>query len=217
MKNKMTWLLLAGALVFTAGCGSKQAEESKAESSTAGTAGETEKKTGSESEEESSETTEVFEEGEEVIEEITDEEAEALMGDVDEDDGSEPGDETEEVVIEETVEQDMVDLTGLSAALTYEEVRQMVLTPEDYVGEMISLKGTFTTWYNRDEDKNYFSCMVQEPATGDETGLEFVLAGNPVYPDDYPEEGSAITISGLFETYQSGDETFCRLAEAELQ
>lgn len=37
-----------------------------------------------------------------------------------------------------------------------------------------------------------------------------------IYPDDYPELGSKITVSGTFELYEEGDIRYCRLVDAEM-
>lgn len=43
------------------------------------------------------------------------------------------------------------------------------------------------------------------------------MDGNKVnYPDDYPELGSEITVSGTFELYEEGDIRYCRLVDAEM-
>ena len=45
-------------------------------------------------------------------------------------------------------------------------------------------------------------------------GIEFVLAGEHTFPDDYPNENAIITVTGLFDTYQEGEYRYCTLREA---
>ena len=45
-------------------------------------------------------------------------------------------------------------------------------------------------------------------------GLEFALAGKPVYPDEYPELGAEITVVGTFEWYEEDGCRYYRLGNA---
>ncbi len=48
-------------------------------------------------------------------------------------------------------------------------------------------------------------------------GIEFVLAGEYTYPDDYPEEGSYIKVAGVFDTYEDEEYIYCTLRNAVLE
>lgn len=47
--------------------------------------------------------------------------------------------------------------------------------------------------------------------------MEFLLEGNPPYPEGYPELKTDITVIGTFETYEEDDYLFCRLQNAKVQ
>ena len=47
----------------------------------------------------------------------------------------------------------------------------------------------------------YYVCIVQDATACCAQGLEFALSENRVYPDDYPDPGSEITVIGTFDTY----------------
>ncbi|MBP3729235.1 MAG: hypothetical protein J6H18_03085, partial [Lachnospiraceae bacterium] len=63
----------------------------------------------------------------------------------------------------------------------------------------------------------YFACLIPDATACCSQGLEFVLAKERAYPAEYPEKGSEITVSGVFEIYWEGDYYYCRLKDAEMQ
>ncbi len=44
-----------------------------------------------------------------------------------------------------------------------------------------------------------------------------MLDGDFSYPDDYPELGSTITISGVFDTYTEGEYMYVQLIDASME
>ena len=48
------------------------------------------------------------------------------------------------------------------------------------------------------------------------TGLDFVLKNKYKYPDDYPELGALVTVTGKFERYVEGEDTCYHLTDADL-
>ncbi|MBQ7433531.1 MAG: hypothetical protein IJV50_08780 [Lachnospiraceae bacterium] len=109
-----------------------------------------------------------------------------------------------------------VDLTQMSNTMVYAEVYNMMMTPEDYVGKTINMDGVFSTYYDQNEDQYYHACVIQDATACCAQGIEFVLKGNPQFPEGYPEQGDLITVSGIFELYEEDGFTYCRLTEAEL-
>ena len=109
-----------------------------------------------------------------------------------------------------------VDLTRMSNTMVYAEVYNMMMTPEDYVGKTIHMEGIFSTYYDQNEDQYYHTCVIQDATACCAQGIEFVLKGNPQFPEGYPEQGDLITVSGIFELYEENGLEYCRLVEAEL-
>ena len=107
-----------------------------------------------------------------------------------------------------------VDLTRMSATMVYSEVYNMMVTPDDYIGKTIKMKGTFNVKYEEGSDTYYFACIVQDATACCAQGIEF--EGDYIYPRDYPDEGSEITVLGTFEIYQEGAYSYCRLKDAEM-
>ena len=71
----------------------------------------------------------------------------------------------------------------------------MISFPDNYIGKTVKMQGQFTIYQATDEngafipDKMFFACMIADATACCAQGLEFALAGKPVYPDEYPELG----------------------------
>ena len=115
-----------------------------------------------------------------------------------------------------------VDLTKLSSTMVYSEVYAMMTAPKDYIGKTVKMNGQFALYQATDAngqpvpDQIYFACVIADATACCQQGLEFVLAGDYNYPDDYPELGTDITVVGEFQTYMEGTQQYCHLINAEL-
>lgn len=113
-----------------------------------------------------------------------------------------------------------VDLTKLSSTMVYSEVFNMMSEPEAYIGKSIRMDGQFMSFQATDADGTpipgqiYFACIIADATACCSQGLEFVLAGEHTYPDDYPEPGDNIVVSGTFETYDENGLMYCHLVDA---
>ena len=113
-----------------------------------------------------------------------------------------------------------IDLTALSGIMVYSEVNSMISFPDNYIGKTVKMHGQFTIYQATDEngafipDKMFFACMIADATACCAQGLEFALAGEPVYPDEYPELGAEITVVGTFEWYEEDGCRYYRLGNA---
>lgn len=113
-----------------------------------------------------------------------------------------------------------IDLTALSGIMVYSEVNSMISFPDNYIGKTVKMQGQFNIYQATDEngafipDKMLFACMIADATACCAQGLEFSLAGKPVYPDDYPELGAEITVVGTFEWYEEDGCRYYRLGNA---
>ena len=107
-----------------------------------------------------------------------------------------------------------VDLTTLSSTLVYSEVYNMMTAPSDYVGKNVKMKGAFSYYQDPNTGNEYYACIIQDATACCAQGIEFVLAGDHKYPDDYPEMNSEITVAGVFDTYMEGEYMYCTLKNA---
>lgn len=113
-----------------------------------------------------------------------------------------------------------VDLTALSSTMVYSEVYSMMSFPDNYIGKTVKMQGQFAVYQATDEsgafipDQIYFACIIADATACCAQGLEFALAGKPVYPDEYPELGAEITVVGTFEWYEEDGCRYYRLGNA---
>lgn len=116
-----------------------------------------------------------------------------------------------------------IDLTALSSTMVYSEVYNMMVTPENYIGKTVKMRGQLEIAQPLDADGNpdpqriYFSCVIADATACCAQGIEFVLSGEHEYPDDYPQPGSEITVLGTFQTYEEDGYIYCQLSNAEMQ
>ena len=115
-----------------------------------------------------------------------------------------------------------VDLTQLSSTMVYSEVFNMMYAPEGYIGKTVKMEGQLAIYQAVDKDGTpvpdqiYFACVIADATACCLQGVEFVLAGEHTYPDDYPDPGSDITVTGTFEVYEEAGYQYCRLVDAEM-
>lgn len=109
-----------------------------------------------------------------------------------------------------------VDLTTMSSTMIYAEVFSMTRFPEDYLGKTITMRGQFTVYGNTKSGKPYFAVVIADATACCSQGIEFVLAGEHTYPDDYPKEGEEITVTGQYQSYEESGGVYYHLADAEI-
>lgn len=109
-----------------------------------------------------------------------------------------------------------IDLTALSSTMVYSEVYNMMSVPENYMGKKVKMGGAFAVYHDEKTDNYYYACIIKDATACCSQGIEFVLAGDYKYPDDYPQVGEDVCVVGEFDTYKEGEYTYCTLRNAEL-
>ena len=109
-----------------------------------------------------------------------------------------------------------VDLTKLSSVMVYSVVNDILVRPREYVGKKIRMAGTLASYYDEEKDKTYYACFIQDATACCAQGIEFSTTDD-FSPEDYPGEGEALTVSGVFELYNEGEFMYCRLRDAVLE
>ena len=109
-----------------------------------------------------------------------------------------------------------VDLTTLSSTMVYSEVYNMMCEPDRYLGKRIKMNGQFAVYEDPNTGAVYTACIIMDATACCSQGLEFVLAGEPSYPADYPEPGTEITVVGTFQTYEENGYMDYHLVDAEM-
>jgi hypothetical protein len=110
-----------------------------------------------------------------------------------------------------------VDLTQLSSTMVYSEVYNMLVSPDDYIGKTIKMKGAFSIYQDEATDKVYYTCIIADATACCSQGLEFVWKGEHKYPEDYPKLDSEITVTGEFQTYEEDGSLYCTLIDSEIE
>lgn len=106
-----------------------------------------------------------------------------------------------------------LDLTELSSTLIYSEVYNMLITPDDYKGKIVKMKGQFNQYTDEQTGKTYNAVIIPDATACCQQGLEFELSDktNPNF-----EQGAEITVVGTFDTYSEGELLYCHLKNAKI-
>ena len=107
-----------------------------------------------------------------------------------------------------------VDLAAMNATMVYAEVSNMMSSPKNYMGKTVKMKGNFSVYETPARD--YYACIIADATACCSQGIEFVLKDGRKYPDEYPAQGSEITVIGEFETYLEDGKMYCQLKDAKL-
>ena len=110
-----------------------------------------------------------------------------------------------------------IDLVDLNSNMVYAQVFQMTGSPEEFVGKTVRAKGTFAHTTDESTGQDYFAVFIADAAACCQQGLEFRRDGEFSYPDDYPEEGDEIIVTGTFNSYKEGLFTYCELKDATME
>ena len=103
------------------------------------------------------------------------------------------------------------DLTKMSATMIYSTVFDMMIAPEDYENKVIKVEGSFNVFTNEVTGDRYYAVLVQDATACCQQGLEFIWAGEHVYPEDYPELFSEIVVTGTYKTTEEDGITYSYL------
>lgn len=92
-----------------------------------------------------------------------------------------------------------VDLSKLNDTMAYAQMYEMVSNARQYEGKTVRLLGRYFQLPIPAKDRVMHVLVVTDNSLCCEIGMEFVLTGDPVYPDDFPENHSRIDITGMLE------------------
>ena len=127
---------------------------------------------------------------------------------------------TEETTESESVKKDGdidYDLTVMGADMVYATVYQMMIDPKSYVGKSFKVTGNYYSSYSKENDQYYHFCMVKDAAACCAQGLELLWADDNMNKhENCPDEEALVTVEGVFETYEEGQNTYGRLKDVRL-
>lgn len=96
-----------------------------------------------------------------------------------------------------------LDLTKMSATMIYSTMFDMLVMPEDYVEKNIKVSGWFETYTDPQTGELYYAVVVPDATACCQQGLEFVWPGDHKYPEDFPEAGADITVTGIYKLIEN--------------
>ena len=109
-----------------------------------------------------------------------------------------------------------LDLIRFSSFMAYSGFMNILCNPSAYTGKIIKLTGQFAFAQDEETGENYYGVSMMDATACCTIGLDFVLKNSYKYPQDSPEIGEIITVSGKFEQYRDGEDVFCRLVDADI-
>ena len=106
-----------------------------------------------------------------------------------------------------------MDLTELSSTVVYSEVYNMLITPDDYKGKIVKMKGQFNQYTDEKTGKIHNAVIIPDATACCQQGLEFELSDktNPNF-----EQDTEITVVGTFDTYSDDKFSYCHLKNAKI-
>lgn len=111
-----------------------------------------------------------------------------------------------------------IDLTQMSSTMVFGEVYNMMMTPDDYQGKVIKMKGQFLTDIDTANNKRYYACLILDATACCAQGLGFVPKDGYLYPEDFPEPDGKITVTGTFDYFRENEYIInCRLLDADIE
>lgn len=106
-----------------------------------------------------------------------------------------------------------VDLTKLNSSMVYSEVNNIVTDPKKYIGKTLRMKGEVDVYKDKETNKTYYSCIIKDATACCANGIEFTLKDGSAYPKNKTQ----VIVSGVFETYNEGDEQYCRIKDSVIE
>ena len=109
------------------------------------------------------------------------------------------------------------DLSSMGPDMVYATIYQMMIDPKSYVGKSFKVTGNYYSSYSKENDQYYHFCMVKDAAACCAQGLELLWADDSMNKhENCPDEEALVTVEGVFETYEEGQNTYGRLKDVRL-
>ena len=110
-----------------------------------------------------------------------------------------------------------LDLTKMSATMIYSTMFDMLVMPEDYIEKNIKVKGWFETYTDPQSGELYYAVVVPDATACCQQGLEFVWLGEHSYPEDFPDTGADITVTGVYKLIENDGITYNYLEASKVE
>ena len=123
--------------------------------------------------------------------------------------GAEAADPAEPPVID-------LDMSGMSGTVVYAQIYNLLSDPAPWLGKIIRMAGYYSFYNDQEQGVVYHACIIPDATACCAQGIEFVWAGEHNWPDDYPEDGTDITVTGRLEIYEENGYSYLHLVDAEV-
>ena len=110
-----------------------------------------------------------------------------------------------------------LDLTKMSATMIYSTMFDMLVMPEDYIEKNIKVKGWFETYTDPYCGELYYAVVVPDATACCQQGLEFVWPGDHKYPEDFPQAGADITVTGIYKLIENDGISYNYLEASKIE
>ena len=110
-----------------------------------------------------------------------------------------------------------LDLTKMSATMIYSTIFDMLVMAEDYIEKNIKVTGWFETYTDPQTSELYYAVVVPDATACCQQGLEFVWPGDHKYPEDFPETGADITVTGVYKLIENDGITYTYLEASSVE
>ena len=104
--------------------------------------------------------------------------------------------ETEAPVAESSAAE--IDLTSMSSTMVYSYVYNMIVAPDDFIGQRFKIRGVYDEQFWDQTNLTYHYIVIADATACCAQGLEFVLTDPNAA---YPQVDEEFEISGIFGTY----------------
>ena len=109
-----------------------------------------------------------------------------------------------------------LDLSVLSSTVVYAQVYNLMYDTESWLGKIIRMAGYYNYYDDTEHGVVYHACIVPDATACCTQGIEFVWAGEHIWPDDYPEIGTDIVVTGRLEIYEEDGRQYLHLVDSEV-
>ncbi len=109
-----------------------------------------------------------------------------------------------------------LDMSGMSGTVVYAQIYNLLSDPGPWLGKIIRMAGYYSFYNDQEHGIVYHACIIPDATACCAQGIEFIWAGEHKWPDDYPENGTDITVTGRLEIYEENGFSYLHLVDAEV-
>lgn len=109
---------------------------------------------------------------------------------------------------------EIIDISALNAASAHTTLQGINDSPMQYKGKTVKITGTYDVFINETLGEYYPRLCLYDANGLNEEYMVFRLPDST--SADYPEEGETVTVVGVVEIYQTNEQRWCYLKDAQV-